>query len=70
MAQFASDMAESYSETAPHVSVGYERNSVALIAGADALDRVDVLERELAEARKPCPCRERDARIDEAMEEN
>jgi hypothetical protein len=52
MAQFASDMVTLYSETAPHVSVGYERNSVALIAGADALERVAVLERELAEARK------------------
>ena len=78
----------------------------ALLAGADALDRVKVLERErnqlysamrevcriaggqtadgvsvaflmqvpaevaaaLAEARKPCPCRERDARIDAAMD--
>jgi hypothetical protein len=42
----------------------------ALLAGADALERVAVLERELAEARKPCPCQERDARIDAAMEEN
>jgi hypothetical protein len=70
MAAYASWIAMSYSETAPHVSVKYERNSFALTAGAEALERVEVLERELAEARKPCPCQERDARIDAAMEEN
>ncbi len=108
MAEYASAMATAYSETAPHVSVGYERNSDALTFGADALERVEVLERErnqlynamrevcriaggwtadgvsvdflmlvpaevaaaLAEARKSCPCRQRDARIDAAMEEN
>jgi hypothetical protein len=47
-----------------------ENESAALLAGAEALERVAVLERELAEARKPCPCQERDARIDAAMEEN
>ncbi len=52
MAEYASAMATAYSETAPHVSVGYERNSDALTFGADALERVEVLERELAEARK------------------
>ena len=52
MAAYASWIAMSYSETAPHVSVKYERNSVALTAGAEALERVAVLERELAEARK------------------
>ena len=52
MAAYATWIAMSYSETAPDVSVKYERNSVALTAGAEALERVAVLERELTEARK------------------
>jgi hypothetical protein len=42
----------------------YERYTAA----ADALDRVAALERELAEARKPCPCKVRDAAIDAAID--
>ena len=40
----------------------------AFEAGANALDRLAALERELAEARKPCPCKVRDAVVDAAME--
>ena len=39
----------------------------AFEAGAKALDRLAALEQELAEARKPCPCKVRDAAIDAAM---
>jgi hypothetical protein len=50
------------------VAKGLSEDQNSILAGADALERVAVLERELAEARKPCPCRERDARIEAAMD--
>jgi len=36
--------------------------SSTLKESAELIDRMEVLERELAEARKPCPYRQRDAR--------
>jgi hypothetical protein len=45
-----------------------ERHAHNFRRAADALDRVAALERELAEARKPCPCKVRDAAIDAAID--
>jgi hypothetical protein len=42
MAEREDLLAKSYAETAPEVSAAYERRSAALLAGAEALEAVEV----------------------------
>jgi hypothetical protein len=42
MAEREDSLAKSYAETAPYVSAAYERRAAALLAGAEALEAVEV----------------------------
>lgn len=55
-AKYFKDQAAFWSNTP-----GARKHVQHYLAAADALDRVASLERELAEARKPCPCKVREA---------